>query len=68
MATLFESKRDLILKVGGWYGCKNLVETGTGMGDMLAQVYPYFSEVHSVELLPEDYSPVSIAFEVIDKR
>lgn len=62
MATLFESKRDLLLKVGGWYGCKNFVETGTGMGDMLAQVYPYFGEVHSIELLPELFRQVTERF------
>ena len=55
MASLFESKRDTILQYAGWYGLKLFVETGTCQGDMLAQVYPYFKQAHSVELSSDFY-------------
>lgn len=50
MASLFESKRDTLLKYAGEYGCKLLLETGTGAGDMLAAIYPYFKKCFSIEL------------------
>lgn len=53
MRSLFESKMDLLLRVGGWYGAVNFVETGTGMGDMLDRMYPYFQQAHSIELDPD---------------
>jgi FkbM family methyltransferase len=55
VTSLFESKKETILKIAGWYECVNLVETGTGNGDMLQQLYPYFTECHSVELSQELY-------------
>lgn len=62
MLTLFESKRDTLLKVGGWYGCVNFVETGTGHGDMLAAVQPYFKAAHSIELDPSLYQHAQLRF------
>lgn len=50
MPNLFESKRNAILKYAGEYGCKLFVETGTGGGDMLSAVYPYFLQAYSIEL------------------
>lgn len=55
MLSLFRSKVELILKVAGWYNCTTFVETGTGGGDMLDEVYPYFQQVYSVELDPNLY-------------
>ena len=48
--TLFENKWKTILDYAGQYGCKNFVETGTGCGDTLDAVYPYFEHCYSVEL------------------
>lgn len=50
MTSLFESKKETLLKIAGWYECETFIETGTGGGDMLAQLYPYFKECHSIEL------------------
>lgn len=52
MASLFDSKRNTILKYAGFYGCSTFVETGTGGGDMLDAVYPYFKQAYSMELDP----------------
>lgn len=50
MPSLFEAKRNMILKYAGGYSCRIFLETGTGEGDMIEQVYPYFNQVYSVEL------------------
>ena len=50
MLSLFESKWRTILEFAGLYGCKNFVETGTGHGDTLDAVYPYFEKCCSIEL------------------
>lgn len=62
MQTLFENKRDTLLRVGGWYGCVNFVETGTGHGDMLAAVHAYFKAAHSIELDPALYQQAQARF------
>lgn len=62
MTSLFESKRDAILKYAGQYGCKLLLETGTGAGDMLAAIYPYFKKAYSIELSPALYQHAVMRF------
>ena len=59
---LFESKIDTILSYAGQYGCKNFVETGTGGGDTLDAVYPYFERCYSVELGDELYRNAKVRF------
>ena len=53
VVSLFQSKISTILKIGGWYSCTEFVETGTGAGDTLDQVFPYFNHCWSVELNAE---------------
>lgn len=62
MASLFESKWKTILEYAGMFGCKNFVETGTGGGDTLDAVYPYFEHCYSVELSDKLYRDVQARF------
>ena len=62
MPSLFESKRNAILKYAGFYGCSLFVETGSGAGDMIDQVYPYFKQVFSIELDPDRYRECKARF------
>lgn len=63
MPSLFESKRNAILKYAGGYGCKIFVETGTGSGDMLSAVYPYFTQAYSIELSEDRYHEARARFQ-----
>lgn len=62
MTSLFESKWRMLLRYGGEYSCVNFVETGTGHGDTLDILYPFFQRCHSVELSPELYQDVKARF------
>jgi hypothetical protein len=62
MTSLFESKYQTLLDYAGQYGCKNFVETGTGGGDTLDAVYPYFEHCYSIELSDELYRDVKVRF------